>query len=256
MTMAAQALVEVDAAPVPMEAPATESAAIFQIIERAARDKNVDLDKMERLMAMREREMARIAQTAFNVAMKNAQAEMPQIVRDADNDQTKSKYARYETISEAIQPIITKHGFSLSFDEGETPKPNHVRILCDVMHDAGHIRQYHADIPFDNVGMKGNANKTATHAYGSTKSYGRRYLKLDIFDIALKNEDDDGNAAGRREEPEFLTPDQITELRETIEANGGDIARFCKFGGVGSLAEIRSNQFNAAMQVAKTQVQP
>lgn len=254
MTMAATALIEHEPAHEPIPAPATDSAAIFQIIERAARDKNVDLDKMERLMAMREREMVRIAQTAFNVAMKNAQAEMPQIARDADNDQTKSRYARYETISEAIQPIITKHGFSLSFDEGETEKPNHVRILCDVMHEAGHTKQYHADIPFDNVGMKGNANKTATHAYGSTKSYGRRYLKLDIFDIALKNEDDDGNAAGRQHE--FITTDQINELRETIEANGGDIAKFCKFGGVGSLADIRKDQFKAALEVAKTQVQP
>ena len=43
--------------------------------------------------------------------------------------------------------------------------------------------------------MKGTQNKTATHAFGSTMSYGRRYLKLMIFDVATTDEDD-GNAAG------------------------------------------------------------
>jgi hypothetical protein len=38
----------------PAIVPVSESAAIFQIIERAARDPNVDVDKMERLYAMQE----------------------------------------------------------------------------------------------------------------------------------------------------------------------------------------------------------
>src|SRR5690349_1326952 len=104
MSAVKNALVEHDPTQSAPIVPVSESAAIFQIIERAARDPNVDLDKMERLMAMREREMTRIAQTAFNVAMKEAQAEMPQVVRNAKNTQTNSLYARYETISDAIQP--------------------------------------------------------------------------------------------------------------------------------------------------------
>lgn len=228
--------------------PVSESAAIFSIIERAARDPNVDIDKMQRLMEMREREMARIAQKAFNEAMAAAQAEMPQVVRDADNDQTRSKYARYETISEAIQPIITKYGFSLSFNEGDTDKPNHIRILCDVMHEAGHTKQYHADIPFDNVGMKGNANKTATHAYGSTKSYGRRYLKLDIFDIALKNEDDDGNAAGGGVQ-EKISSNQLVTLRKLIEETNSDIQKFCELGKIDALPDMPARQFDSAVRL-------
>lgn len=229
--------------------PVSESAAIFQIIERAARDPNVDLDKMERLMAMREREMTRIAQTAFNVAMKEAQAEMPQVVRNAKNTQTNSLYAKYETISDAIQPVITKHGFSLTFSEGTAAQPNHIRVLCDVMHEAGHTKQYYADIPFDNVGMKGNANKTNTHAYGSTKSYGKRYLKCDIFDVAVKNQDDDGNAAGGRVDEGQITTEQRDILLKLIEDTETDVVKFCEWAKVEAVADLLSRHYDKALGV-------
>jgi len=226
----------------------SESAAIFQIIERAARDPNVDIDKMQRLMEMREREMARMAQVAFNEAMKAAQSEMPQVVRDADNDQTRSKYARYETISEAIQPVITKHGFSLTFGEGKPDHPNHIRVVCEVMHEAGHTKHYYADVPFDNVGMKGNANKTNTHAYGSTKSYGKRYLKCDIFDVAVKNEDDDGNAAGRSPQ-EKINADQLATLRRLIDETDSDIQKFCNLGKIDALPDMLAIHFDSAVRL-------
>lgn len=251
MTAAANALTvehePTEIAPVET-ASLSETAAIFQIIERAARDPKVDLDKLERLMDMRLSEMDRMAKVAFFKAMKDAQAEMKPIARDADNDQTRSKYARYETISEAIQPIITKYGFSLTFDEGVAEKENHIRVLCDVMHSEGHMRQYHADVPFDNVGMKGNPNKTNTHAYGSTKSYGRRYLKLDIFDIALKNEDDDGNASGKAPDA-FITEEQAATLRKLIEETGTPIEKFCDWAKIEAVPFLPARHFEKALSV-------
>lgn len=231
-----------------MPAHISESAAIFSIIERAARDPNVDIDKMQRLMEMRETEMARMAQKAFNEAMAAAQAEMPQVVRDAKNTQTSSLYAKYETISEAIQPIITKYGFSLTFSEGKPDKENHIRILCDVMHEDGHTKQYHADVPFDNVGMKGNANKTATHAYGSTKSYGKRYLKCDIFDVAVKDADDDGNAASAPP-PERINEKQLEQLRNLISETQTDIKKFCELGKIEALPDMLARDFESAMRL-------
>ncbi|MEQ8450611.1 MAG: ERF family protein [Nitratireductor sp.] len=228
--------------------PASESAAIFSLIERAARDPNMDIDKMQRLLDMKIQMDAASAQRAFFESMAAAQAEMPQVVRDADNDQTQSKFARYETISAAIQPIITKYGFSLTFSEGETTKPNCIRILCDVMHEAGHAKQYHADVPFDNVGMKGNPNKTNTHAYGSTKSYGKRYLKCDIFDVALKNEDDDGNVAGGQV-IEAVSEKQLEILRRLIEETDSDIKKFCDLGGIAALPEMPANKFESAVRL-------
>jgi len=50
--------------------------AFLQMIERAARDPSIDIDKLDRLLLMRERENARVAEQTFNAAMAAAQAEM------------------------------------------------------------------------------------------------------------------------------------------------------------------------------------
>jgi hypothetical protein len=167
---------------------------MMSMIERAARDPQVDIDKLERLFALRERMIAEEKKTAYNAAMSVVQAKIKPVYRDAMNQQTNSPYARLETISDAITPVYTAEGFSLSFDTADSPKADHIRIVCEVMHSAGHTALKHFDLALDNVGLKGNPNKTAIQASGSTISYGRRYLKLMVFDVVLTNEDNDGQA--------------------------------------------------------------
>jgi hypothetical protein len=165
------------------------------VIERVASNPNINLEIMDRLFAHHKEMVARDAEVAFNDAMSACQKEMPAVERDAENEQTHSWYTRLETLSDAAVPVYTKHGFSLSFDEEDSPKEGHIRVICYCSHKAGHTRKYRGDVPLDIAGIKGNVNKTPTHAFGSTKSYGRRYLTLDIFNIVMKGEDNDGNGA-------------------------------------------------------------
>ena len=215
---------------------------IIAVIERAALDPNVDIDKMERLLQMQERILARQAEMEFNSAMATAQAEMEPVARDRYNDQTRSKYARDEAISKAIKPIISRHGFAPSFGTADCPQADHYRITCRLTHTGGHAENYHADVPIDLTGMKGSTNKTKTHAFGSTMSYGRRYLKLLIFDIAT--EDDDGNRAGAGP---TVSPEQFTKLRDWIEATGSKEAVFLKYFGAQSLEQFPAAKFDAAV---------
>lgn len=217
------------------------AAPLMEVISRAAADPKTDVDKLERLLGMYERITAREAEQAFNEAMRGAQAEMPQVLRDATNTQTNSKYARLETVSRAMDPIITSHGFSLSFGTDDSPLANHYRVTCTLSHAAGHSRTYHADVPADLTGMKGTANKTATHAFGSTMSYGRRYLKLLVFDIAMT--DDDGQAAGGG----FITETQAEQLRALLKEAAADETAFLKYMAVDELAHIRAAEFRKAL---------
>lgn len=178
--------------------PTSSANALIQVIERAASNPNIDVEKMERLLAMQERILDRNAEVAFNEAMRAAQEEMPKVLRNKRNDQTNSNYADLEKVNEIIVPVYVHHGFSLSFGTADTPTPGHIRITCLVSHVAGHSRPYFCDMPLDIAGIKGNQNKTPTHAHGSTMSYGRRYLTLLIFNITLTNEDNDGNGLGQR----------------------------------------------------------
>lgn len=179
----------------PLPVIQSESAQLIDLIGRLASDPNSDIDKMERLMAMRERVLDREAKQAFNAAFSAAKSEMPQVVRNAKNDQTNSMYATEDAIDLAITPIITKHGFAMSFSSGSSPREGHEHIICILSHENGYERTYEAQIPVAGVGLKGIRNMTHTHAYGSTKTYARRYMKFDIWDIATT--DDDGQAAGR-----------------------------------------------------------
>jgi len=234
---------------VPPPAPATEAAAIISMIERAARDPNVDITKFERLFDMQEKAEKRRAQLAFNVAMKNAQAEMEPVARRARNTQTNSNYATHEDVAQAITPIYTKHGFSLSFGTADSPHANHYRITCEVAHEAGDVRERFADIPIDAAGIKGSVNKTATHAFGSTMSYGRRYLTLLIFNVATKD-DKDGNR--KPEDDTLITPEQADTLRKALEFAGADEGRFLAHIKLDKIEDILASKFDAALKLIQS----
>jgi hypothetical protein len=165
---------------------------LLQAIAAASANPAADMDKMERLFAMHQQMVKAEAETAFNAALARAQAVMPIVAHNAANQQTSSKYAKLAAINKAITPIYTAEGFSISFDTADSPKPDYLRTIAILSHSAGHSRTYHIDMPPDEVGAKGNVNKTKVHATGSTNSYGRRYLVCMIFNVTTED-DNDGN---------------------------------------------------------------
>lgn len=211
---------------------------LIQVIERAARDPSVDIEKMERLMTMHERILDRNAETAFNTAMNLAQAEMRPISADAENPQTRSRYASYAKLDKALRPIYIKHGFALSFDEADSPKADHVRVLCYVSHSAGHTRTYHRDMPADGKGAKGGDVMTKTHAAGAAGSYGARYLLKGIFNVSVGDDDRDGN-----EPVTTITAEQVAELDALVTEHQGNKGKLLQYLKLRSFAEIPAANF-------------
>lgn len=173
--------------------PMNNAGALLQLIERAATNPQVDIDKMERLMQMHERIVARDAEAAFNNAMTACQHETRAIATDASNPQTRSRYATYAKLDGVLRPIYTKHGFSISYDTTDAPREDYVRVVAYVSR-GGHTRTYRADMPADGKGAKGGDVMTKTHASGAAMSYGMRYLLKMIFNVAVGEYDNDGNA--------------------------------------------------------------
>ena len=226
--------------------PEEVSTSLIQVIERAARDSTIDIDKMERLLAMQERIVARDAEAQFNAAMTAAQAEMGRISADATNPQTRSKYASYHKLDKVLRPIYTKHGFALSFDEADTTKPEYVRVVCYVSHSAGHTRTYHRDMPADGKGAKGGDVMTKTHASGAAQAYGMRYLLKAVFNVAVGEDDKDGNG-----NVECITEKQAADLGALITEHGGNMVRLLKYWKITSLAEIPAKNYAHAVEEVK-----
>jgi hypothetical protein len=92
------------------------------MIERVARDPSIDLDRMDRLMAMHAKIMEREAKTAFDAAFAAMQPELPVVTRrgqiSGESRRTgieiKQSYGRWEDISPAIMPVLAKHGFAIT----------------------------------------------------------------------------------------------------------------------------------------------
>jgi hypothetical protein len=221
-----------------------EPAGLMELIMRAASDPTVDVAKIERLAQLHERMQARAAEIAFNTAMNACQAEIPAVLRNRINEEKASRYADLEQLDKVSRPIYTRHGFALSFGTADCPLPGHARQTCLVSHIGGHSRLYQADIPLDLTGPKGTPNKTGVQGFGSTMSYGQRYLTKLIFNIALTNEDNDGNRAPG----ETLSEQQIADIRALLTEVKADEAKFLKWAKVGSLAQILAKNYEVCVK--------
>ena len=225
-----------------------EGATLLSVISRAAADPGTDVEKMERLMLMYERVEAKRAESAFNDAMSDAQSRMRTIGADANNPQTRSKYASYGKLDKALRQIYTDNGFSLSFDTGGDAPADCVRVLCYVSHRAGHSRTYHVDMPADGKGAKGGDVMTKTHAVGAGMSYGMRYLLKMIFNVAVGEEDVDGNDVGP---VATITDAQEIQINDMLEATGSDKAKFLKWLKVEKVSDISAKSFDSVMATLK-----
>lgn len=229
----------------------TEGGAFLAMLAQAARDPSVDVAKMQAIMEMCERQRAKVAETAFAEAMKAAQSEMVPILRESENEHTRSRYAKLETIDAKLRPIITKHGFSLTFNSAEPKKAGAVRIVCDVLHQAGHSKHYELEGDLDISGSQGKANKTSIQGLGSSVSYLRRYLTLMIFNVALTNEDNDGNSGATLTDQQAST---ITDMLNELSLPPERFAKFLDFADAPSVKEIRQADFGRVWQSLKSQL--
>lgn len=220
----------------------SEAAAIIQLIERAALNPAVDVDKMERLFKLAADARGEEAERQYDEAMNAAQEEMRPIATDLNNSQTKSKYASYAALDRVLRPIYTKHGFSLSFYQGDDAPDGHIRVACRVAR-AGHKERPHLDMPADGKGAKGGDVMTKTHAAGAAVTYGKRYLLGMIFNIAV-GEDDDGNSAG----VEYVTEDQVADLVALMDEVKADRTRFLNFLRIDSLSKLPARHFKEAVK--------
>lgn len=184
----------------------------------AAITQGSSIDTIERLAKLQREMVEYAAMVEFNEALHRAQQKMRPISADATNPQTKSKYASYSRLDKALRPIYSTEGFALSFNTADSPLPDHIRVLCEVTR-GGYSKIYQIDMPADGKGAKGGDVMTKTHAAGAAISYGMRYLLKMIFNVAVGEDDTDGNGPAKEMEPdEFERIKGLIENAQTINS--------------------------------------
>ena len=232
---------EMDRANVPTTVE-TMSGGILNVIARAAADPSVDIDKMERLLEMQERVIARDAKAAYFAALAEMQPNLPVIeehggIKDR-NGKVQSTYALWEDVNEAIRPILVQYGFALSFKVRRTE--GEIITTGVLSHRGGHSEETELSLPTDTSG-----SKNAVQAVGSSTSYGKRYTAFALLNITSKGEDDDGDKGGR---DASVSREQLDTLLGVADAVGADKAKFCRIFKVDSLRDIPAKQYDEALR--------
>lgn len=188
-------------------------------------------------------------QINFNADRAKMAAELPAIEERHRNNQTNSWYAKIEDILDAIYPILAKYGFSVGF-ENDFPDDKTIKVTAYLYHKDGHSAKNPVVLPLDIAGAKGNINKTAIHATGSSQTYAQRYalnglipLRFYNRDNKLSSFDDDGLTGGSL----LIDGDQEEELLGLLSEGGIDVEQFCKdYLKVDSLSQLHADAFQKA----------
>jgi hypothetical protein len=239
---------------VPAEAatqtPNGDGAALISMIERMACHPDADIEKFERLVAMKERIDQQAAQRSFNLAISAAKGEIGVISKNRQVDfstakgRTNYKYEDFSSVARTIDPPLARHGLSYRFrsvqDKGT------LTVTCIISHRDGHSEETTLSAGEDHSG-----NKNSIQAIGSAAMYLQRYtLKLALG--LASSDDDDGRSVGAGP---TISGDQLTKLYSRIDEVKADVEKFVAHLGVDRLDDLPASRFDFAMSALNRKAQ-
>lgn len=174
---------------------------VLQMIERVALDPNSDVAKLEKMIDLQERVMARQAKEQFDSAMLQFQIEKP-ILEKASKGHN-SKYAKLEYIQSVIEPVLRKFGLFVRWNTQAT-NDGKTRVTCICSHIGGHSESSSMDVAPDKGGSKSDIQ-----ANGSAISYAQRYTMRSLLGLVIA-EDTDGQTKAT------ITPVQVKILEKKL----------------------------------------
>lgn len=221
---------------------AQEGDTFLAFLERAARSKDFDVDKLERLLAMKEKQDAQERKRLFFEALARLQSKIGPIAKSGENPHTRSRYVLLDDLLVVIRPLLAEEGFALTFDS-KPADPTHIEFTCDMVHSAGHSETRRLVLPIDGTGSQGGrSSMNDVQKVGSSTTYARRYLLDMHLNLARRDEDDDGNGG-----PKPVTQEQADLLKKALADKGGNVARFLEWVMCSTFEEIPAGRFDACM---------
>lgn len=222
---------------------------MMSIIQHAMTSPDFKIDQLQMLLEFQKGLMATQAEIDFNSAMSRLSGKIAgvKIVRtrtvsykDKQSGKLEEafKYASYEDIDQAIRPLLSEEGFSLSF--ASEPRPGDgggAVVIGTLSHAAGHSRKASIPLPLDTSG-----GKTNIQAMISTVSYGKRVTLGMLLNIVTCQDDEGGI-----EDEEFVSNEQAVEIDLLIAEVKADKARFLKFIGADEVQKIKVKDYQKAI---------
>lgn len=151
-------------------------------------DKNLDIDKLEKLLAMKERWDAQQAKKTFFAALSMFQKNCPVMQKNKDvkfNGKLQYRYAPLSEIVDQIKVLLGQCGLTFRWetkDEG-----TNLSVTCFITHLDGHSEQNTMTAAADKSG-----SKNEIQSRGSSITYLQRYTLIGALGISSADPDADG----------------------------------------------------------------
>lgn len=188
---------------------------------------NLDADKLKVMKDLLDMD----AERQFNAAFVSLQSDMPVIVAKSVIP-NRGKYERFEDIMTVIGPLLTIHGFTVSFSQDF--KENRILETCTLSHSAGHSRSNSFAV------RAGGRSDSDTQADCKAATTAKRNALCNALNIVIRqdclsNEDD----AGIDGDPNaFVTKEQSEELAHRLQMVNGSTKDFLAYAKAESFAKI------------------
>ena len=180
--------------------PVVPGAEQMTAIERFVMDPRVDVEKLERVIALQERAHSQASRVEYFAALAGLQAKLPKIgkggtIHQKGGQKVRNRYSKMgDDILPAIKPLLAEYGFSIRWRTGFFVEDERkmIRITGLLSHKFGWSEESVFEAPPDV-----HDSRNYVQALGSTISYGHRYTMVDLLNLEMADDvaDDDGQAA-------------------------------------------------------------
>ena len=171
-----------------------------QTLIAQAINKNVPVETMEKLLAMRRELKEEHAREMFFAALSKLQNEMPvvekrKIVMNKDGKTIRYKYAPIDDIIRQTKKYIKNNGFSYIITS--STDNSQLNVTCRVTHLAGHTESSSFVVPIDKTAFMNSQQQ-----FAAASTYAKRYAFCNAFGILTGDEDDDADSLNVPKTPE------------------------------------------------------
>ena len=182
------------------------------------------------------------AEQRFNSAFVALQSDLPVIVAKSVIP-NRGKYERFEDIMSVVGPLLTKHGFTVSFSQDF--KEHRILETCMLSHAAGHSRANTFAV------RAGGRADSDTQSDCKAATTAKRNALCNALNIVIRQDVlNEENDAGMEGDPDaFVTAAQATELEHRVKMTNSNVTAFLQVAKAKTFAEIPANRYGELDQM-------
>lgn len=211
----------------PTEMAVTQISPIVQL----AMDKDLDPQKLEKLLEVQIQYEKREAEKAYHTAIAEFKKVAPVIDKNVEVSYSTSKgLTRYNHsslgyITATVVPLLSQYGLSLTWTTNQTEN-GVIGVTAVLTHAMGHSQQTTLTAPADQSG-----GKNAIQAMKSTVTYLERITGMALLGLAESDSDTDGVPDDKISDADELpiSPEKVLDLKSLLDEKGKSEDQLIRF---------------------------